>query len=102
MMSTRFVSPLVPVVVCALLLAGCGSGADSSSSSDGRSSTLSANMGGFPESWAPGCDIEAGYMRVPYENVAFSARRSGASRSPNNSATRPPVSGVALKPSMLS
>lgn len=35
-------------------------------------SVLRVNWGGFPESWAPGAEMEAGFMRVPYENlVAF-------------------------------
>jgi len=32
-------------------------------------SVLRVNWGGFPENWAPGAEMEAGNMRVPYENL---------------------------------
>ncbi|MFV2194966.1 ABC transporter substrate-binding protein [Nocardiopsis sp. LOL_012] len=58
----------VPAAVAALVfLAGCGaSGGDDG---DAAASTLSVNYAGFPESWAPGAEMEPGYMRVPYENL---------------------------------
>jgi peptide/nickel transport system substrate-binding protein len=54
-------------VAAALVLSGCSgsSGGSGGSASD----TLAVNWGGFPESWAPGAEMEAGYMRVPYENL---------------------------------
>ncbi|KHL13399.1 peptide/nickel transport system substrate-binding protein [Mumia flava] len=63
-------SSVVPAMVAALALAGC-SGSSDGSDSDGSaaSGTLAANWGGFPESWAPGAEMEAGYMRVPYETL---------------------------------
>ncbi|WP_415953362.1 ABC transporter substrate-binding protein [Streptomyces sp. KLOTTS4A1] len=48
-------------------LAGCTAGSDEPGES--ASGVLAANWGGFPESWAPGAEMEAGYMRVPYENL---------------------------------
>ncbi|WP_198653787.1 ABC transporter substrate-binding protein [Actinocorallia populi] len=61
-------------VVAALALAGCSGGSDSGSSGS-ASDTLAVNWGGFPESWAPGAEMEAGYMRVPYENLVALDRK---------------------------
>ncbi|MBB5967386.1 ABC transporter substrate-binding protein [Planomonospora venezuelensis] len=59
-----------------LALAGCGGGSEPSanpsaagSAAGGPSGTLKVNWGGFPDSWAPGAEMEAGYMRVPYETL---------------------------------
>jgi peptide/nickel transport system substrate-binding protein len=58
----------VPATVLALTLAACGGGSDSDGGEDADGgSALRVNWGGFPESWAPGADIESGYQRVPYE-----------------------------------
>ncbi|MFD7691069.1 ABC transporter substrate-binding protein [Streptomyces sp. NPDC059781] len=54
-------------VAAVMVLAGCSGNAASQDKS--TSGTLAANWGGFPESWAPGAEMEAGYMRVPYENL---------------------------------
>lgn len=62
----RLAQVAVSATALALSLTACGGGSDSDSESGG-SSVLRVNWGGFPESWAPGADIEAGYQRVPYE-----------------------------------
>ncbi|HTW15628.1 MAG TPA: ABC transporter substrate-binding protein [Nocardioides sp.] len=61
----RLARVAVPATALALALAACGGGSDE----DGAEGTsvLRVSWGGFPESWAPGADIEAGYQRVPYE-----------------------------------
>ncbi|WP_062516285.1 ABC transporter substrate-binding protein [Demequina gelatinilytica] len=84
---TRLVRAAVPATILALTLAACSGGDDGAepaeSGTDGATaaataasgegqvagSVLRANWGGFPESWAPGAEMEAGYMRVPYENL---------------------------------
>ncbi|WP_371102569.1 ABC transporter substrate-binding protein [Streptomyces sp. PU_AKi4] len=48
-----------------MILAGCSGGSGTTDEAD----TLTVNWGGFPESWAPGAEMEAGYLRVPYENL---------------------------------
>ena len=58
---------LVIGLAAALVLAGC-SGASGTSSGSGPA-TLNVNAGGFPESWAPGQRMEAGFMRLPYETL---------------------------------
>lgn len=65
----RFVAPLVGA---ALILTGCASGGGGGT--DGTTAavedaTLRVNFSGFPESWAPGSEIEGGLMRVPYETL---------------------------------
>jgi peptide/nickel transport system substrate-binding protein len=60
---------LVLPVLAALVLAGCSDDSGSSSGDDGAAQALRINWGGFPESWAPGAEGEAGYTRVPYENL---------------------------------
>ncbi|WP_297081232.1 ABC transporter substrate-binding protein [uncultured Demequina sp.] len=86
MKTTRFARLAVPVAAAALLLGACSSDDPAEDSSDEPTSTttedaapsaggqvagsvLRANWGGFPENWAPGAEMEAGYMRVPYENL---------------------------------
>ncbi|WP_328467812.1 ABC transporter substrate-binding protein [Actinoplanes sp. NBC_00393] len=60
----------VPAVVAALLTVTACSGSDSNESTTAATNaTLRVNWGGFPESWAPGAEGEAGYTRVPYENL---------------------------------
>jgi ABC-type transport system substrate-binding protein len=56
-----------PLVVAALFLSGCGPTAEPEPEAPEASGTLRASWGGFPENWAPGQDIESGYLRVPYE-----------------------------------
>ncbi|MGW4026209.1 ABC transporter substrate-binding protein [Streptomyces sp. NPDC005009] len=48
-----------------MVLAGCSEGSGTTDEAD----ALTVNWGGFPESWAPGAEMEAGYLRVPYENL---------------------------------
>lgn len=62
----RLAQAAVPVTALAMTLAACG-GSDSDNDASGADSVLRVNWGGFPESWAPGADIESGYQRVPYE-----------------------------------
>ncbi|WP_084104774.1 ABC transporter substrate-binding protein [Demequina sp. NBRC 110056] len=86
MKTTRFARLAVPVAAAALLLGACSSddptdetSADPTTTSEETAapgaggqvagSVLRANWGGFPENWAPGAEMEAGYMRVPYENL---------------------------------
>jgi peptide/nickel transport system substrate-binding protein len=52
-------------VLAAALVSGC----TSSSPPPISGHTLRINWGGFPDSWAPGAEGEAGYTRVPYENL---------------------------------
>ncbi|MDN4476319.1 ABC transporter substrate-binding protein [Demequina sp. SYSU T00192] len=73
----------MPAAILALTLAACSGGdeeaaesaepttATETSDASGQvaGSVLRVNWGGFPESWAPGAEIEPGYMRVPYENL---------------------------------
>ncbi|MEV0612254.1 ABC transporter substrate-binding protein [Nonomuraea sp. NPDC050404] len=64
--------PAVAALMSGLLLAGCGGGGaqePAASASGARSDTLKVNWGGFPDSWAPGAEMEAGYLRVPYETL---------------------------------
>ncbi|CAL9620217.1 putative D,D-dipeptide-binding periplasmic protein DdpA [Nocardiopsis dassonvillei] len=59
----------LPTALCTVLaLSACG-GTDEVAQGDGPAGTLSVNFAGFPESWAPGAEMEAGYMRVPYETL---------------------------------
>jgi peptide/nickel transport system substrate-binding protein len=71
---------LISAVALALVVGACsGNDAEEGESgppaeSEGTSGTvpgsvLRVNWGGFPENWAPGADMEAGSMRVPYENL---------------------------------
>ncbi|MEU8798342.1 ABC transporter substrate-binding protein [Spirillospora sp. NPDC048819] len=62
--------PIIAALAAAtLVLAGCSGGSGGGSGSGAASDALSVNWGGFPDSWAPGAEMEAGYMRVPYENL---------------------------------
>ncbi|MDX6740091.1 ABC transporter substrate-binding protein [Actinocorallia sp. A-T 12471] len=61
-------APVALAVAAALALSACGGSAEQGADA-AASGTLAANWGGFPESWAPGAEMEAGYMRVPYENL---------------------------------
>lgn len=56
---------VLTVMATTVAMVGC-QGSESSSTED---STLSVNYAGFPESWAPGAEMEPGYQRVPYENL---------------------------------
>ncbi|NHT16103.1 ABC transporter substrate-binding protein [Cellulomonas sp. IC4_254] len=73
--STRRTRTAVPVLALALALTACsasGDGGGGTAAPDGggtAGSVLRVNWGGFPESWAPGAEMEAGYLRVPYENL---------------------------------
>jgi len=58
--------------VAGLMLAGCSAEApDDSDSSTGTTAdaTLRVNFGQFPESWAPGQELEGGVLRIPYETL---------------------------------
>ncbi|MEY9212124.1 hypothetical protein NI17_007140 [Thermobifida halotolerans] len=67
MSTPRLRTSALPLTLAAVLaLSACGG---SEESADGGGETLAVNYAGFPESWAPGADMEAGYMRVPYENL---------------------------------
>ena len=61
------VSMAIGLVAAALLLVGCSSG--SGATSGAGPAALNVNAGGFPESWAPGQRMEAGFMRIPYETL---------------------------------
>lgn len=61
------VSMVIGLATAALLLVGCSSGSGPTSGSG--PATLNVNAGGFPESWAPGQRMEAGFMRLPYETL---------------------------------
>ncbi|WP_419702897.1 ABC transporter substrate-binding protein [Promicromonospora sp. NFX87] len=73
MKKTRLSRVLVPAVVLALTVSACSgtSSGDDPTAGDGSAagSVLRVNWGGFPESWAPGAEMEAGFLRVPYENL---------------------------------
>jgi peptide/nickel transport system substrate-binding protein len=70
-----------PVLVLALAVAGCSGNADdagpagteqtqgNTGSGTVEGSVLTVNWGGFSENWTPGAEMEAGDMRVPYENL---------------------------------
>lgn len=66
-----------PALVLALALAGCSGGEDAEAepgqeqtgSGTVEGSVLTVNWGGFSENWTPGAEMEAGDMRVPYENL---------------------------------
>ncbi len=58
--------------VAGLMLAGCSAEApDDTDSSTGTTAdaTLRVNFGQFPESWAPGQEMEGGPLRIPYETL---------------------------------
>ncbi|MEU4564467.1 ABC transporter substrate-binding protein [Actinoplanes sp. NPDC023936] len=59
---------LVAALATALALTACSAN-DDQQTTPGSGATLRVNWGGFPESWAPGAEGEAGYTRVPYENL---------------------------------
>jgi peptide/nickel transport system substrate-binding protein len=63
----RLAQASVTAATLALALVACGGDSDGEGGGGAASSVLRVNWGGFPESWAPGADIEAGYQRVPYE-----------------------------------
>ncbi|SHN76015.1 ABC transporter substrate-binding protein [Cryptosporangium aurantiacum] len=66
-------SLLTGLVALSLVLAGCSG--DSGSSENGTgAATLNVNAGGFPESWAPGQRMEAGFLRLPYETLVAKSR----------------------------
>ncbi|GAA3392631.1 ABC transporter substrate-binding protein [Cryptosporangium minutisporangium] len=65
-------SLLTGLVALSLALAGCSG--DSGNSSESGSATLNVNAGGFPENWAPGQRLEAGFLRLPYENLVAKSR----------------------------
>ncbi|ANC31995.1 putative D,D-dipeptide-binding periplasmic protein DdpA precursor [Isoptericola dokdonensis DS-3] len=79
--TTRLTQITVSAAVVALLAGACsgsdGEATEPTSSADVTAvgtgtvpgSVLRVNWGGFPESWAPGAEMEAGFMRVPYENL---------------------------------
>ncbi|WP_432534436.1 ABC transporter substrate-binding protein [Kineococcus arenarius] len=71
--STRLARSTVCALTLTLALGACSSsnGGDASGQggTSGAGTALRVNWGGFPESWAPGAEMEAGYMRVPYENL---------------------------------
>ncbi|WP_262402113.1 ABC transporter substrate-binding protein [Actinomadura sp. CNU-125] len=65
----RAARPVIAVMAAAALaLTGC-SGGSGGGAGGAASGVLAVNWGGFPDSWAPGAEMEAGYMRVPYENL---------------------------------
>ncbi|WP_143340656.1 ABC transporter substrate-binding protein [Demequina sp. NBRC 110057] len=86
-MNTRFARTAAPIAALTLLLTACSGDSDDATSADPSTSSssqssaaaagsgqvagsvLTVNWGGFPESWAPGASMEAGFMRVPYENL---------------------------------
>ncbi|MDN4491442.1 ABC transporter substrate-binding protein [Demequina sp. SYSU T00068] len=79
----RLARTAIPATALALVLASCSGTSDETGTPEPTSETsetasasgvvagsvLRVNWGGFPESWAPGAEMEAGYMRVPYENL---------------------------------
>ncbi|WP_084099546.1 ABC transporter substrate-binding protein [Demequina sp. NBRC 110051] len=84
---SRFARTAAPIAALTLMLAACtsdegeeGTSSEPTTSSSGEStgaatsgqvagSVLTVNWGGFPENWTPGAEMEAGFMRVPYENL---------------------------------
>ncbi|KZM77092.1 ABC transporter substrate-binding protein [Cellulosimicrobium sp. I38E] len=81
--STLLVRSLVSVTTLGLVLGACTSTSGETddpaatqagdvSSGTVPGSVLRVNWGGFPESWAPGAEMEAGFLRVPYENLVAS------------------------------
>ncbi|MFE5292415.1 ABC transporter substrate-binding protein [Isoptericola sp. NPDC056618] len=70
---------LATAAILALGLSACTSGgaaedpgastAANAGSGPVPGSVLRVNWGGFPESWAPGAEMEAGFLRIPYENL---------------------------------
>ncbi|MBL0888339.1 ABC transporter substrate-binding protein [Myceligenerans indicum] len=79
MTKNTILTPLALAATLALALSACsadtgddrgdGAATDDTGSGTVPGSVLRVNWGGFPESWAPGADMEAGSMRVPYENL---------------------------------
>ncbi|MFE5393364.1 ABC transporter substrate-binding protein [Streptomyces sp. NPDC056568] len=65
----------VAFLATAMVLTGCSGGTKSPDKA--TSGTLAVNWGGFPESWAPGAEMEAGYLRVPYENLVALDEKGG-------------------------
>lgn len=58
--------------VASLMLSGCSAEApNDSDNSTGTTTdaTLRINFGQFPESWAPGQELEGGVLRIPYETL---------------------------------
>jgi peptide/nickel transport system substrate-binding protein len=66
-------SLMIGFTAAALVLAGCSSGSGTASGTG--PATLNVNVGGFPESWAPGERLEAGFVRLPYENLVALDRK---------------------------
>lgn len=66
-------SLMIGLGVTALVLAGCSSGSGTASGTG--PATLNVNVGGFPESWAPGERMEAGFVRLPYETLVAKDRK---------------------------
>ncbi|WP_402463894.1 ABC transporter substrate-binding protein [Isoptericola aurantiacus] len=80
---TRIAQSIASVMMLTLAVSACsGSGDEPEDSSTGTTasaaaagdgpvagSVLTVNWGGLPENWAPGAEMEAGNMRVPYENL---------------------------------
>lgn len=64
-------------VAAAMTLAACSGG--SGTAAGGGPSILNVNAGGFPESWAPGQRMEAGFMRMPYETLVALDRNGNLS-----------------------
>lgn len=64
---------VIGLAAAALVLAGCSGGSGTTAGSG--SSVLNVNAGGFPESWAPGQRLEAGFVRMPYENLVALDRK---------------------------
>jgi peptide/nickel transport system substrate-binding protein len=71
---------LAPVMIglTVMALAGCSGGGSGTAASTGPA-TLNVNAGGFPESWAPGQRMEAGFMRLPYETLVALDRKGDIS-----------------------
>lgn len=87
MKPTRLARTAAPAAALLLVLGACnGTGGEDEPTTDATTadndsasgdapsgvipgSVVRVNWGGFPESWAPGAEMEAGYMRVPYENL---------------------------------
>lgn len=65
-------SVITGLVAAVLVLTGCSAGSGSGTGSGTK--TLNVNAGGFPESWAPGQRMEAGFLRVPYETLVAKSR----------------------------
>ncbi|MEU9732966.1 ABC transporter substrate-binding protein [Streptomyces sp. NPDC048002] len=65
--SSRRTAIAMASVAAVLVLAGCSGSTTSTDKT--ASGTLAINWGGFPESWAPGAEMESGYLRVPYETL---------------------------------